>query len=242
MFPLQQGNQLWVDNIISSKTQHEQYKIPADLINIDNSLEDDQLGGKRKWGAMEKEDIIINNNNNNNNNNNINKKTLHRDVERQRRQQMATLYSTLRTLLPLEFIKGKRAISDHMKEAVRYIEHQRKKIEELSIKRDELKRLSKLRALSPERKNDSRIQNSLICVKVHKSIDGLQILISSSLADEVFPLSKVLQVLLQHGLDVASCVSSKANETLLQTIQTQVYDAPCLDLSQLQQKLVQAIS
>ncbi|KAF9602823.1 hypothetical protein IFM89_031683 [Coptis chinensis] len=143
---------------------------------------------------------------------------MHREVERQRRQEMATLYSKLRSLVPQEYLKGKRSISDHMNEAAHYIKHQQKKIKELVEKRDDLQRLSN--------SNNSNMKNHSSCsqnyVTVHACFSGVEIIVRNGPSDQVLPLSTVLGVLVEEGLSATSCTSTRVNENTFYAIQSEV--------------------
>ncbi|KAI3985276.1 hypothetical protein MKX01_033590 [Papaver californicum] len=164
-----------------------------------------------------------------------------RDVERQRRQEMANLYALLRSLLPLEYIKGKRSISDHMNEATKYIKNLQKMIEEMKDKRDGLNRLSI---------NNSRpvpVIPRVIkgfsqpdFVTVRPCVAGLEVVIDSD--GLLLPLSRVLRVLLEDGvLTVVGCVTTRVNEKSLHTIQIEVNDLTQINTKELQQKLIDLV-
>ncbi|KAF5732313.1 hypothetical protein HS088_TW18G01007 [Tripterygium wilfordii] len=170
--------------------------------------------------------------------NDIDQKAMHRQVERQRRQEMAALYASLRSLLPLEYIKGKRSTSDHMNEAVNYIQNLKSKIRELGAKRDELKRWCNFDSQSGSSNENS--PSSLVVVQ--PSLGGLEISFSGGFGDRQYStLSRVIELLLEEGVCVVNCVSTRVNERLLHTVQTEAIDPASFSLSSLQQKLTSVI-
>ncbi|KAL3524208.1 hypothetical protein ACH5RR_017042 [Cinchona calisaya] len=174
------------------------------------------------------------------------KRIIHRDIERQRRQEMANLYSSLRSLLPLEYIKGKRAISDHMHEAVNYINCLQKKIGELRERRESLMKKTGSLSSTTSSGNGSAADSCLpncLSVTVNPCRDGVEILISSGPKEEKFSLSRVLKKLLDEGQNVVSCVSTKANEITVHKILSEVpEDWTSIHVMSLQQKLTNAIN
>ncbi|PIN20435.1 hypothetical protein CDL12_06876 [Handroanthus impetiginosus] len=207
MFPLQHSNESLEESLI----------LQQDLIEDDACLESSKPDKKRqrrsKSCSQENKFEEINDLNL--------RKIMHRDIERQRRKEMATLYASLRSLLPIEYIRGKRSTSDHMHEAVNYIKHMERNIKELRIKKDKLKELYK---------SGGRCENGISNgvnfpnhVLVNSCMGGVEILISCGLKEEYgFRLSRVLVELLEMGLNIVNCISTKANERILHIIQIQV--------------------
>lgn len=105
-----------------------------------------------------------------------------------------------------------------MNEAVNYIKHMQNNIKELVAKRDELKKLS----------NHSNMENSheglhTSCnFTVHENNDIIGIEITSGFIEERPKVSKLLQLLIQEGLEVVSCLSSEVNGRLLHSVQCEV--------------------
>lgn len=80
------------------------YQIPQDLVLGQASLEGiSNLAEDMRKGLSHK--ILATPDNNEQNLSNYEKKIMRRVTERQRREQLASLYGSLRLILPLEFIK-----------------------------------------------------------------------------------------------------------------------------------------
>ncbi|KAM1029357.1 hypothetical protein ACFX13_042573 [Malus domestica] len=172
------------------------------------------------------------------------KKMMHREIEKKRRQEMANLYGSLRSVLPLEFIKGKRSLADHMNEAVNYIKHLQKRIKIFGAKRDELKMgsSSNLSARNLDHGSIGSLSTSTsTLVAVHPCLAGVEIVVSTDgSAKQFFLLSRMLKILLGQGLSVISCATAQVNKRLVYTIQSEVSDPTCIDFSGLQQILTEA--
>ncbi|WMV26041.1 hypothetical protein MTR67_019426 [Solanum verrucosum] len=160
--------------------------------------------------------------------NSVQKRVLHRDVERHRRQEMSNLYATLRSHLPYESIKGKRSLPDDMQEAVNYIKNLENNIKELEIKRKKLEDLALCSSKEDKHFGDYVTINLCDC--------GVEILIN-----EKVPLSRVLEELVKRQLNVVNCVSTKVDERFLHRIQLEEGDVSCMCMDGLEQKLAEMI-
>lgn len=170
-----------------------------------------------------------------------NKKWMHKETERQRRQEMTNLCTNLRSLLPIEYIKGKRSISDHVNEATNYINHLQNKVKQLQDKKEELMKVSNLstNATTQDGSSSSNIQPFVI---VQPFPGGLEIVCSYSFNKCLFPLSRVLDMLLKEGLNLISCTSNMIEGRFIYTIRSEEPIMTGIDYSELQRKLTEAIS
>ncbi|CAN8273929.1 unnamed protein product [Cochlearia groenlandica] len=171
------------------------------------------------------------------------KKLIHRDIERQRRQEMSTLFASLRSHLPLQYIKGKRAVSDHVNGAVSFIKDMETNIKELSVRRDELSSNETGHQRYPSR-TGSELNNldPASSVTVQPCVNGFQVMVSSnSYGQESLLLSRVVETLQDQGLKVISSLTTKVNDRLMHIIQVEVNSFGCIDLAWLQQKLIKEL-
>ncbi|THG15568.1 hypothetical protein TEA_029675 [Camellia sinensis var. sinensis] len=132
------------------------------------------------------------------------RKIIHRDVERQRRQEMAALYRLLRSLLPLDYLKKRNDV--------------------LREKRDELKRssLNQSSVNGGSKYLPSCLKQSVTVVETSRG--GVQVVVNTALIGRV-SVSRVLDVLIREGLTVISCISTNINERSLHSIETEVFNA-----------------
>lgn len=114
--------------------------------------------------------------------------------------------------------QGKRSISDQMSETVNYINHLQKNIKELSDKRDKLKKKLPINSTLESRQNKHESSG----FTVHQNSSGAVGIEISGFSEEGVSLSKLLELVLEEGLEVVCCLSTKVNGRLLHSLQCEV--------------------
>lgn len=124
-------------------------------------------------------------------------------------------------------------MSDHMNEAVNYIKNLQNRIQKLSEKRDELRRLSNSSS-SPYYSTTSESECSQThiniledSVTVKPCLAGVEVAINTSFRKGI-SLSQVVALLTEEGLTVVNCISTKINERLLHNIESEVIMLLCI--------------
>lgn len=124
-------------------------------------------------------------------------------------------------------LQGKRSASDHINEAVNHINHMKDKIQHLTLEKDKLESSSNYSTSTqiPSPKSESNLENSsLNSVVISPSFGGMEILINGGFREEDLSLSRVLKVLVvEEGLNVVRCASTKVNGRSIHTIKVEVY-------------------
>lgn len=103
-----------------------------------------------------------------------------------------------------------------------YIKNLEKKIQDLSLKRDNLKNHTDSEALNHGNPTSSnRLTNSSVTISPYGG--GLDIVINCVLREEGLILSRVLEVVLEEGLDVTRCVSTQTDDGFFHNIRSEVW-------------------
>lgn len=170
-------------------------------------------------------------------------------IERQRRKDMNELFAMLRSLLPDENLRGKRAVSDQVHEAVNYVRHLQQKVEDLSTEREKMKAISDKNAkVSFE---DVKLScNEKVCIKapptegsdrelpiVKTKFMGSVLQVCTNTFEDQIVFSDLLMALEAGGLEVVCAASSTINNKVYHTIHTKVSDIETFKIDTLEQKL-----
>ena len=105
-----------------------------------------------------------------------------------------------------------------------YINHLQSKVKQLQAKRDELVKVSNLMSnICPENIESSSTIHLPPLVSVHPFPGGLEIMCGYSFGKSVFPMSRVLDILLKEGLNVVSTTSIRRDGRFIHTIRSEVH-------------------
>ncbi|GLU06419.1 hypothetical protein SLE2022_234570 [Rubroshorea leprosula] len=127
-------------------------------------------------------------------------------IEKNRRNKMKNLYSTLNSLIPQRITKEPLSVLDQVDEAVNYIKSLQKRLKECEAKKEKL--LGRKRSHGCIGKGSDSISSSRSPqIKVHEIGSGLQIFLTIGLEDQ-FIFYEIIRILHEEGADVKNTTYS----------------------------------
>jgi len=175
---------------------------------------------------------------------------LHKVVEKQRRNKMKALCSTLISLLPEEYLKTKCTLSDKLLEAIKHIRHLQDKLIDLEKKRDVLKlsatvkpfsnSSSVYKTLQDSQARPSNVQDKFQIIRVRKFGPGIQVTVNT--VKNQIDFSSLLMVLEETGAEVVSATVSAINDRVFYSIHSKLSDFRHFDTAVLQGRIDQLMN
>ncbi|GLJ55098.1 hypothetical protein SUGI_1182560 [Cryptomeria japonica] len=167
------------------------------------------------------------------------KQIIHRMIERQRRKDINSLYSELRSLLPQERFRGKRSVPDQLMEAVNYVRYLKQQIKELTKKRDNNNNTRAVCSMGVEISKPPAFHEpdeSFPSVRI-KSLGSATFQVYINSVKNQIALSDILLVLEECRVEVVNAASSEINEKVFHTIYAKVTAHSITNIDSLYAKL-----
>ncbi|XP_057949067.1 transcription factor bHLH162 isoform X2 [Malania oleifera] len=154
-------------------------------------------------------------------NNPSSSRTDRKTIERNRRNQMKTLYSQLSSLVPHQGLREAASVPDQLDEARSYIKRLQTKLERMKERRESLIGGHKLSTSEEKSVGGSK---SLPQVEIRETGPALEVVLITGL-DYQFMFNETIRILHEGGADIVNASFSVIHETVFHTIHSKVEES-----------------
>ncbi|KAL5839538.1 hypothetical protein ACOSQ3_012234 [Xanthoceras sorbifolium] len=167
--------------------------------------------------------------NNNNNHPSSSSRTDRKTIERNRRNQMKSLYSQLNSLVPHQsptFQQEATSLPDQLEEAANYIKRLQINLERMREKKDSLMGIDQETNTSTMISRTTTTMAGLKSphIEIHEKGSALEVVLITGL-DFQFMFSETIRLLHEQGAEIVNASFSVVNDTVFHTIHSKVGDS-----------------
>ncbi|KAJ6291430.1 hypothetical protein OIU76_023491 [Salix suchowensis] len=148
-------------------------------------------------------------------------KTERKIVEKNRRNQMKTLYSNLNSLLPNRNFKEAQTLPDQIDEAINYIKRLEEKLEKSREKRESLKRSRNRTHACTFDPTPPIATSKSPQLKIQEMGSALEIVLTCGL-DNQFVFYEIIKILHEEGVEVVSANFQSLGDSIFHIVHAQV--------------------